>query len=137
MWLKTNSLATRLVAGAALLITIGMIGGAVVLASLFRASVERGFDSYLTVLMDGLITVSVVDQKGRISFERDPGDPRFRQPLSGWYWRVAHTRSGVVKSVSLGRERFDYRTFDGGKTQYYNTSGPSVQRLRVASRRIT
>ena len=58
--MRPRSLALRLMLGAGLWIAAALVAGGVVLSSLFRDSVERGFDARLVVLMEGLVAASEV-----------------------------------------------------------------------------
>lgn len=132
-----SSLALRLSAGAAVLITIGLVAGTIALSSVFRNTVERAFDSYLSVLLDGLLSVTQVTRDGVISVERDITDPRFEQPLSGWYWQIDEGSRPVLRSRSLFDEALVVRVPPQGARLLYQVEGPSGQRLRVLSRTIT
>ncbi len=78
--MRANSLAFRLVAGAAIWSLVALLVGGLALSALFRGYVERGFDARLTVLLESLVAASEVDQQGRIQLTWSPGEPRFQQP---------------------------------------------------------
>lgn len=92
------SISTRLI-GIAVVTTLALLplfGYA--LSRAFLASAESGFDrqvdAYLLFLAGRLDST----QEGDIVFSRQPGDDRFEQLHSGWYWQVS--RSGKVQESS-------------------------------------
>lgn len=96
--MKTDSLTFRLVAWAGLWSAAALALGGWLLASLFADHVEAAFDARLYVLLDSLVAGS---EAGGIGFVQPPGEPRFDQPLSGWYWQVSQAGGPVARSRSL------------------------------------
>ena len=137
--MKTNSIAFRLVAGAALWIGAALAVSGYLLAVLFDDSVERGFDRRIGVLLESLIAVTEIDRDGKLLLRRAPGEPRFEQPFSGWYWQIVPDRDGhtVLRSKSLWDQSLETTAGAGdGAPQSHEIVGPRDQKLRVVSRKI-
>jgi len=99
-WTRPRSLAVRLVAGAALWSAIALIVTGILLATLFRDVAQRNFDNRLRVLLEGLIAVAEVNGD-EVQLTNVPGEPRFNQPYSGWYWQIDSSEIIVLRSRSL------------------------------------
>ncbi|MAG22546.1 MAG: histidine kinase, partial [Rhodospirillaceae bacterium] len=87
--MRANSLAFRLVVGAGMWIAAAIVAGGIVLSAVFRDHVEHSFDTQLLVYLDALVSVTEVDDRGRVVIMRPLGDPRYEQPYSGWYWQIS------------------------------------------------
>jgi len=138
----SNSLAFRLIAGAALWSSLALLAGVILLSSIFRESVERSFDARLEVLLDNLITTTDVDDKNELVRLRDLSETRFDFAYSGWYWQIApitqrlalRSRSLFDQSIDLTPAKDAPRTANGVRA--FNIEGPEDQSLRVLERRI-
>jgi signal transduction histidine kinase len=104
--------------------------GGVTLSWIFAESVKRNFDERLEVLLRGLIAVTEIGPRGELIVGDPPGEPRFRTPLSGWYWQI-ETPSGLIRSRSL----WD-RDLPQAAAETAMVRGPGEQRLRMLSRAI-
>lgn len=141
--IETNSLAFRLVAGAALWSLVSLAAVGLVLSSLFRDSAERAFDTRLLVFSDTLVAGSDVRPDGQLAMTATLGDPRFDQALSGWYWQIEGPR-GVgapagpdMRSRSLWDNLLTAPERHGpGSIGRGDLNGPDGQRLRAVSRDI-
>ncbi len=127
---RTGSLAGRLVLLASLWSLVVFAAGGFALSWIFAQSVKDGFDERLEVLMQGLIAVSDFGPDGQLTVGSPPGEPRFRAPLSGWYWQV-ETPDGLIRSRSL----WD-RDLPKAAVPVTYVRGPGEQRLRMLSRAI-
>lgn len=138
----SDSLAFRLVAGAALWSSIALLAGGIILSSIFRQSVERSFDARLDVLLGSLIATTDVDDKGQITRTRDLNETRFDFAYSGWYWQIApiaqrlalRSRSLFDQSIDLSAARDTERDISGAR--FFDAPGPEKQTLRVIERRV-
>ena len=138
----TDSLAFRLVAGAALWSSLALLVGGILLSSIFRQSVERSFDARLDVLLGSLIATTDVDAKGEITRTRDLNETRFDFAYSGWYWQIApiaerlalRSRSLFDQSIDLEQGKDATRDISGAR--FFDAGGPEDQHLRVIERRI-
>lgn len=144
-----DSLAFRLAAGAALWCTIALLVSGLVLASLFRETVERSFDQRLGALLESLIAATETQAEDQVDLTRPLGEPRFSRPFSGWYWQIDTARGVVLRSRSLWDQVLPApdsasapaSVFPSGQSavsmQRYDATGPEGQTLRVVARSIT
>lgn len=139
---RSDSLAFRLVAGAALWSSIALLAGGILLSSIFRQSVERSFDARLEVLLGSLIATTDVDDHGEITRTRDLNESRFDFAYSGWYWQIAPmaerlaTRSRSLFDQSIDLTQAKDATQDFAGTRFFDAPGPDGQSLRVIERRV-
>jgi signal transduction histidine kinase len=135
---RSTSLALRLLAGAGIWVGIGLAVCGILLSNLFRDYVERGFDSRLNVLLQGLVAASEIND-GKLVLTRTTGEPRFEELFSGWYWQISDAAGApLLRSRSLFDEKLP---LDPGGTRRpeasFETDGPLDRRLRVFQRTIT
>jgi signal transduction histidine kinase len=144
--MKPDSLAFRLAAGAAIWCTAGLLVSGLVLASLFRETIEQGFDQRLAALLESLIAASEARPDNQVDLIRPLGEPRFSQPFSGWYWQIDNASGVVLRSRSpwdqiLARapapDSVSASGEPGSRIQRYMTAGPDGQSLRVIARGIS
>jgi signal transduction histidine kinase len=137
--MRTKSLAFRLVAYASLWIAAALLAGGLVLSAVFGDYVERAFDARLLVLLDALVAGAGVDEGGNLKLSRAPGEPRFDQPYSGWYWQVATDSGPLLRSRSLWDQLLrppDYRPVGTGGQRFQLLMQPR-RTLRFVGRDVT
>lgn len=137
--MRPDSLAFRLVAGAAIWSLLILAGGGFLLAEAFRDSVERSFDARMDVLLGGLIADAEIAPRGALELRQRFSQPRFERPFSGLYWQIADARSGqpVLRSNSLWDQQLDVPP--GGEEPGVRralTQGPAGQTVRLVARDI-
>jgi signal transduction histidine kinase len=135
--MKTDSIAFRLVAGAALWLGVALIVSGFVLAGLFVDHVERGFDRRISILLESLVAVSEISPEGELIITDPPGEPRFGQPYSGWYWQVGAGGLVVRRSPSLWDDVLALSPGPAARAGLHEVDGPQGRRLRVVERAIT
>ena len=135
--MKTDSIAFRLIAGATLWLGLALVVSGLVLAALFENHVERGFDRRISILLESLVAVAEISPTGELSITDPPGEPRFRQPYSGWYWQVDNGAQNLRRSPSLWDDRLSLGTGTVDRPDRYEINGPNNRRLRVVARAIT
>ena len=132
-----RSLAGRLFLAAGLWTGVALIAAGLILSAIFRDTAERAFDRQLGVLLEALVAASEVGADGVPILTRSPGEPRFDQTYSGWYWQVATVGEVLARSPSLFDQALDPGIPDGqGTTVYGAGNGPNGETLRIASRDI-
>ena len=138
--MRRRSLAFRLVASAALWCALLLSVGGLGLSALFGSIVERNFDQQLNVLLEGLVAGSEIDEQGAFVLRPQLGEPRFAQPLSGWYWEVLPADSAErfepVRSPSLFDETLEVRPLEGRGEWQADVRGPDGSELRLLARTI-
>ncbi len=142
--LRTNSLAVRVVAFAAIWSLLGLIGGSWALSSLFRRSVEAGFDNRLAADIEGVITVAELDCAGTLTMPAPLIASRFMSAFSGSYWQItAIERPGAAATQTMRSQSLrdvtlklaDWPNAQGFRSGY--VAGPSTQTLRFVERVVT
>ena len=83
-----RSLNVRLVVASGIWIVAALLIAGFVLDAMFRAHIEDRFDAELGEHMAELIEASTETRSGELELTSVPFDPRFKRPLSGWYWEV-------------------------------------------------
>jgi signal transduction histidine kinase len=93
--MRSNSLAFRLTASAAIISIILFVAAGVLLADLFRSAVERNFDERLRAVLDGILSnVDIAADGEALGMQSPLADTRFALPLSGWYWQITPLGEG-------------------------------------------
>jgi signal transduction histidine kinase len=128
------SISTRLIGIAAvtILALLPLFGYA--LSRAFLASVQSGFDRHVQAYLVFLAGRLESTDEGTLVFSREPGDDRFEQLHSGWYWQIS--TSGEVQKVS--RSLWDEALAPPPATdrQPVEMTGPRGERLRGAMLRL-
>ncbi len=133
MTLTRNSLAFRLLAGAAIWSVAVLIVGGFVLSAVFRGAVQQAFDDTLSAQLQSLVAATAGDSRGgeTVTFLRALGDGRYEQTYSGLYWQIdaptARLRSRSLFDTELPAEAIGFST----------VPGPDGQRLRIFVRDIS
>ncbi len=138
-----RSLAARLILYAAGWSIIALVATGLALSSVYRETVERNFDIYLSIFLKGLIANIEVSQTGNLVLEQSLAEPRFDFPLSGWYWQVMRAKlplKPVQASPSLLEFRLQLPLWtqkekSAGK-RGYSMPGPDGRTLRVVEQVI-
>lgn len=145
--MRVNSLAFRLFASAAVWALIVLPIIAIILISVFRGAVERGFDARLDAYLTNLLAGSINAETGQLLPAPDIGSPQFDRPLDGWYWQVtpvvdgraskdpAMTSKSLLAEVLTVPSQIDAERDDLGLRKAYIT-GPKNQRLRMLEREV-
>jgi signal transduction histidine kinase len=97
---RPPSLTRRLLGGLVAGLSLALALGGFILSQAFKDAAERAFDARLDAVLVALL--ASVDING--SPTRPLGDPRFEQPLSGWYWQISGPEGSIARSRSLWDE---------------------------------
>ncbi len=141
--MRSDSLAFRLIAGAALWSAIALVAGGLILSAIFRNATERSFDARLSVLLHSLIATTEVNDDGEIERQGGLSETRFDLVYSGWYWQIwpvaprAAVRSRSLFDQSLDLSPADETVRNDVGLKVFDTVGPENQPLRVVERRLT
>jgi signal transduction histidine kinase len=134
--MRRNSLAFRLVASAAIWCALLLSVGGLALSRLFADTVERNFDARLRVLLEGVVAGSDLAPDGTLALRPQLGEPRFEQPLSGWYWQISDADGPLRRSASLWDDALPVIPAPGRLGTTLDLVGPRREPLRVLSRAI-
>lgn len=130
--MSAGSLRIRLLASAAIAISLALLAAGLALATLFedqvRARIAQELDNDLLQLAGA--TEAAAD--GSIKISRNPADPRYYAPFSGKYWIVRRIASGappqeVARSRSL---------WDAADVQLETGVGPDGEPMTTTSRDV-
>ncbi|SLN59854.1 ATP-binding protein [Oceanibacterium hippocampi] len=137
--MRSNSLLFRLLLGAAIWSAIALVAGGIALSAIFRERVEDNFEQRLTVLLYGLVAELDVAEDGALDAASPPGEPRFHQVYSGWYWQVDGADGAIARSRSLWDQALAAPSWaDGGSGPRRSAlDGPDDKALVALSLRIT
>ena len=144
MMMLRDSLALRLVLGAAAWSLTVLLAGSLLLASLFRQSVENNFDARLLVRLESLVATVDFNAQDKLIVTSDLGEARFDLPFSGWYWQISRAGGAgngepLLRSRSLWDEKLnisDVASLKHDDLKYAEINGPEGQRLRAIQRDI-
>ena len=106
--MKRASLGLRLagLAFAGALVVLIVVGLAI--AGLLRNFVVETYQTNLNATLVALMANTQFDPDlGRLSVNVAVADPRFEQPLSGWYWQISDADDVLVRSGSLWTRSLD------------------------------
>ncbi len=143
--MNSKSLTLRLALLAAAGCAVALLTAGFLFTSLFRQAMEVTFDERLKDHMINVVGAALaeggVDQAAADQIE----EPRFKEPLSGWYWQIRSvpSRKVVAESQSLFGEILDDRPIppaDGtiaSETLDWPDEGAEQVRLRVIVQRVT
>ncbi len=120
-----HSLQRRLLWAAAAWIALALALAAWALAALFRAHVEDELAARMRGHLDELTAAVTRQPGGAWALSREPGEPAFRQPFSGFYW-IAETPGTPLRSRSL----WDHApALPAGDAPRLETAGPRGEPL--------
>ena len=140
LMLRTNSLAFRLGALAAVWSLLGLLAGVLVLSRVFRDSAERSFDNRLIADLDSVIAVAELDCAGTIVMPRPLAAERFFNPFTGWYWQIssnAKQPKPLMRSRSLWDQWLKLGPEAASVVRMGYVTGPKQQNLRYAERVVS
>jgi signal transduction histidine kinase len=151
--MRRNSLAFHLIASAAVWCALVLSVAGWLLSTLVGDMVESNFDARLSVLLEGLVAGSEIGPDGQLEVRPQLGEPRFTQPLSGWYWQIGAPDHPLDRSSSLWDQTLPVPPAPGGRPWTGvatdqaagpwtgpwtgDVAGPDGQSLRLLVRLIT
>lgn len=135
--LTTGSLARRMIAIAALWISVLLIGGGFALDRVLTGAITRNFDSSLEYVLIAMIRSSEIGPDGEVRLIEPLGDQRFLEPYSGLYWQISGGGQEPYRSRSLWERtlRSPKPHVDTGLHTYDSTQFPDEQ-LRILERNV-
>lgn len=133
-----RSLRLRLILAASVLTAIAIVLAGLVIANLLRQFVERQYDSGMSATMVSVMAASEVTETGALAVSQVPVDPRYDQPLSGWYWQIADPDNVLIRSRSLWDANLGQGAAEPtGDIVTETTVGPDGEALRIMRRDFT
>jgi signal transduction histidine kinase len=133
-----KSLRIRLLAAAAIVVTLVLVLAGFALVLVFERNVIRTVDIELDAYVDQLASILTRDESGRLSIDNELADPRFRQPYGGRYWQVLTDQTVLLRSRSLWDSllQIDAAPPPGAAVRRQQLAGPNGQVLYAAIRSI-
>ena len=92
---------------------------------LFAAHVEEQYHEELSVHVRELAGLVRVSPDGSAVLSRPLSDPRYLEPLSGFYWEVSIDRCATLRSPSLTRGSLDDRVAHSSQVLHVVDDGPT------------
>ncbi len=133
-----QSLRVRLLAGAAVWVTLALTIAGFGLSNLFFDRLRQRFQDELLNHLEQLAAALELDAQGHPALRQPLSDPRFRRPLSGLYWQVGAAGEPVLSSrslwdtvLALPPDRVEERTL-----HQHVVTGPAGQILAVMERTV-
>lgn len=127
--MRTNSLAFRLMASAAIVSLVLLLAAGFVLNGLFQTAVQRNFDARLRAVLDGLQGNIELNADGTPVLIGAMADTRFVIPDSGWYWQVSPTEAGIPSLLSVSQQKTKLNV-DAALLQSRDVDGAATFSLR-------
>jgi signal transduction histidine kinase len=133
------SLSLRLLAGAAVWVTLALVAAGVVLTAIFRDHLQDQFARRMEATLDQLAANLDTGAEGAVALTSPLSQPRFDQPYSGLYWQVEAADGAVLlRSRSLWDHALDLPpdTLLDGDLHHHRLAGPRERDVRVYERSV-
>lgn len=143
-----QSLRVRLLAGAAVWITLALTIAGFGLSNLFFERLRQRFQDELLNHLEQLAASLEVDAQGNPALRQPLSDPRFRRPLSGLYWQVGTAGDRVAGDKAPGETVLSSRSLwdtvlalppdrlEARTLHQHVVTGPAGQILTVMERTV-
>ncbi|HEV7285347.1 MAG TPA: HAMP domain-containing sensor histidine kinase [Kaistia sp.] len=140
MRLLPASLGGRLLAGAAVFVTLALVAAAVLIGLILQQFVTDQLDQRLDSQMVAVADALQRNSEGKLVLSVDVDGPPFDRLASGWYWQASG--EGVdLRSKSLGNgsidvppHRFEWRELLSGRGSPAEGTGPRGESLHLRTR---
>jgi len=133
----TGSLVRRMIAIAAIWISLLLIGGGFALDRVLTGAITRNFDAGLEYVLIAMIRSSEIGPDGEVRLLQPLGDQRFLEPYSGLYWQISGEGQEPYPSRSLWERRLDTRDrHDDREVHVYDSRQFPDEELRVLERDV-
>ncbi len=133
----TGSLARRMIAIAALWISVLLIGGGFALDRVLTGAITRNFDSSLEYVLIAMIRSSEIGPDGEVRLVEPLGDQRFLEPYSGLYWQISGGAQEPYRSRSLWERSLKAPTpHIDDQIHTYDSNQFPEEELRVLERNV-
>jgi signal transduction histidine kinase len=122
-----RSLKGRLIAVAALWVVGCVAIAGTLLSAEFRTFLIDRFYDELHEHLDEFVDLMEVGQDGKVTIHRPLSDPRFSEPLSGYYWEVHRREAIAARSSSLEGPILDVPADHGANAEvhHHTIMGPT------------
>lgn len=136
--MTVKSLRIRLLAAAAIVVSLVLVLAGFALAVVFERNVLRSIDIELDAYVEQLASILTRDENGHVIIDNELADPRFRQPYGGRYWQVSSEKGVLLRSRSLWDTllQIDEAPAPGAGVRRQDLAGPNRQTLYTAIRSV-
>ena len=131
-----RSLGVRLLAGAALFVTVALALTWLVLTQLFERHVAAQYERELTAIIDTLAANLGTSGTGQLSLAAEPADPRFTVPAGGRYWQAWLAGKPLLRSRSLWDTEIKYSENPKAYGRLITMTGPSGAPILAFSQKL-
>ena len=127
-----RSLTVRIILLSIIWITLALVVTVILLRMMYRDHIELHYDAHVFTHLEELVAATEVGADGEYHLQRQPTDPNFHRPGSGWYWEVRVAGKSLDKSSSLGPDRLNLDGLElNEKPSVYDITGPGQEKLRA------
>jgi len=127
-----KSLTKRIISLSIFWIVIALLATAFLLSRFYRQHIEEHYDAHVFTHVEELMASVESGPNGAVTLSREPTDPRFHRPNSGWYWEILAADIPLQKSASLGDQHLDLSNMSLDEiTGVQTVFGPGQQKLRA------
>jgi len=102
-----RSLTKRIISLSIFWIVLALVATGLLLGRLYSQHIEEHYDAHVFTHVEELIAAVKTDDNGNVGLHREPTDPRFHRPNSGWYWQILSGDRPLLKSASLDDRQLD------------------------------
>ena len=106
-------------------VVLGILGIWFTATQVFTRHIEQAYHEELEVHVRELARLAELDENGAPYLIRPLSDPRYEEPLSGFYWEVAVHGHAPLKSESMIRGELDQRVAHSPEIVHQIESGPT------------
>lgn len=124
-WLVPGSLRLRFLLAVSLWVLLGIAAIWFSAAGIFSRHVEQSYHEELEVHVRELGGLTEITREGAIVLTRPLSDPRYAEPLSGFYWQVTAAGRAPLRSQSMTRGSLDESVAHSPAILHRLESGPT------------
>lgn len=104
---SSRSLTRRIIWLSIFWIVTALVATGLLLGTFYREHIEQHYDAHVFTHVEELVAAVYTGDDGTVGLHREPTDPRFHRPNSGWYWEILSHDQPLLKSASLEERRLD------------------------------
>lgn len=127
-----KSLTKRIITLSVFWIVIALVFTAILMGRFYRQHTEGHYDDHVFTHVEELVAAVETGSNGQLILTREPTDPRFHRPNSGWYWEILEGNKSLYRSPSLGTNLLDLSNTEVSEShEVQNLVGPGGHKLRA------
>ena len=127
-----KSLTKRIITLSVFWIVIALVFTGALMGRFYREHTQGHYDDHVFTHVEELVAAVETQEDGTLLLTREPTDPRFHRPNSGWYWEILDGDRPLFSSLSLGEGHLDLsKTKVTESHEAQTVHGPDGQKLRA------